>query len=467
MESASDSYDGLIDKRFKVKTTSDEGGRLDSALFLVISFGPASVAYVFFRLLTDLFAFSQISWALFRQNLYYGWTIVDIVSVIMILTSLIIDIKLEGTTSAYFTFQAFTIGILWIKVLGFLQLLNRKLAAYILAVFEMIKEVWQFSLVLLVMVFGFGDMFFTIYTIYREEGGYDSVCPNFGDESLSTRVESQIESPFCSSSRYPGYLGVYRLFVGDISVNDFDANGLTVTLFVLVTFLGIIVLLNMLIALVLESYEKSLLRSTSLFGRTRIALVAKSILLEEVLTKKARGCWGQVFNVTMRLFLGLAFLGILGYLIGISLYLLIDGGLDNGEILILSVGVVSTFLLLYFITVVLVYRMQGLGLLTPESTWVKFIELSFHYCFALPATYITLSLLGARKEYAHDDYGGWDELGGRLKRTDHRVTRRALAESKFGLRTAVLRLDQKLDQLQIQQRRDFIELRKLVEERDG
>jgi hypothetical protein len=128
------------------------------------------------------------------------------------------------------------------------------------------------------------------------------------------------------------------------------------------------------------------------------------------------------------------------------------------------------FLLLYFVTVVMVYQMQGLGVLTRESAWVKFIEGCFHCCFALPATFITLSLLGARKEYSHDDYGGWDELSGRLKRKDQ-VTAILRLDKKLDQlqkqqHSYSARLDKTLDRLQRQQRRDFVELHKLLEERD-
>jgi hypothetical protein len=370
--------------------------------------------------------------------------------------------------------EAFFIGILWIKVLGFLQLLNRKLAAYILAVVEMIKDIWQFILVLLVMVIAFGDMFFAIYGAYRED---ERVCAGVDE------LDSRSPSPFCDPLRYHSYLAVYGLLVGDTSMENFDANGTTLTLFVLVTFLGIIVLLNMLIALVSESYGESLKRSRSLFGRTRIALVAKSILVEEVLTTKTRGCWGRVFKITTWLLLLPVIVGILGYTILLSIVSLIiyvsDGDFGKDAIMYFFVGVAFAVL----VTLVLGY----LGVLPREWALVKFIKGCFHYCcalpfrycFAFPARFITLSLLGARKEYCHDDNGGWDKLGGRLKSKDQ---------------VAILRLDKKLDQLQKQQdgdserldktldqlarlyktldrierqqRRDFVELRKLLEERD-
>ena len=450
----------------------------DRGMFFLLSFGPASVFYICVRLVADLFAFTQISWDLFLQNLGYRWTIVDIIAVVMILTSFVLDNQIQGNTNpAYFSFTAITLGILWLKVLGFLQVLNRKLAAYILAIFEMIMDVWQFILILLVMVFGFGDMFYTIYTIARQEAAedvsdYDTVCPNFGDSSLAERIEGRDESPFCSSKRTPGYLGVYRLFVGDISVNDFDATALSTALFVLVTFLGIIMLLNMLIALVLESYEKSVGRSKSLFGRTRIALVAKSILLEEVLmtsaSKSVNGFWGRFLNIMTRLCFAWVFLSIIGYLIGISLYLLIDRptGLDSGEVLILVVGILTIFLLLYFITVVVVYHMKGLGILTPDLTIVRLMDVSFYYCFALPATFITLSLMCARKEYdeqypAAQQHGNNPRDPHTMSKTDQQ-SRSFLLESRIGVLSAVVELERKLELAEQRRQKDVEEIKNLL-----
>ena len=451
----------------------------DRGIFLILALGPSSIIYVLFRLLADLFAFAQISWKLFFQNLRYRWTIVDIVAVFMLIVGLTLDKNNSfSSVRVNFTFHAFAVGFLWLKVLGFLQVLNRKLATHILAMFEFIADVWQFILVFIVIVCGFGDMFFTIYTVYRTEAEEDrdenSVCPNYSPSgnvsnlALAEGLEMRFESPFCSTARHNAYLGVYRLFVGDISINDFNATGLSTVLFVLVTFLGIIVLLNMLIALVLDAYEKSLGKSRSLFGRTRIALVAKSIILEQLLTNpKSGGCWGKVFNFTTRLCFGAVLFSIFGYLIAISWILLTDeefAFLNNGELMILAVGIITMFLLLYFVTVVVTYHMKGLGILTRESCLVRLIEISFHYCFALPATFLTLSVLGARNEYdeeAEFEDNRGDNGSGRLHRVDQLI-RRSLTKSRIGLTSTVLHLDKKLDRIEEQRQQDLAEIRDLL-----
>ena len=163
------------------------------------------------------------------------------------------------------------LGLVWLKSLGFMQNLNPQLASFVICFFEMIRDIGQMLFVLLVVVLGFGDMFHTTYIPYR---GNPMVCPNFNETSeeiLAAKVENRLESPFCTGKRRQSYLGVYRMIVGDINYNDFNANTFTSILFVLVTFITIIFLLNMLIAIIVESYEKSQKRSKGLFGRTRVA----------------------------------------------------------------------------------------------------------------------------------------------------------------------------------------------------
>jgi uncharacterized membrane protein YjgN (DUF898 family) len=204
------------------------------------------------------------------------------------------------------------------------------------------------------MIFGFGDMLLAVYAEYREY-----------DETVCHPVDKGDQvSPFCSSNRSSGYIGVYKLFVGDVNADDFNANALSMVLFVAATFLGVIILLNMLIATVLESYEKSIQSSNKLFGRTRVALVAKSILLEEVLRSKSR------WSVIARLGFGLVFISILLYPIVWSIYnlSLYSEQLDNEVLgLVVFVSIITVLLLLYFLTVVLVHYFKVLFESSPRN----------------------------------------------------------------------------------------------------
>jgi hypothetical protein len=107
-------------------------------LYFTIILGPCSLFYICSRLLADLFSFTQVSWAVFRRNLFYRWTIVDILVVAMIVTNEYLAISSTSTvlTFALSSVQAISIGFIWLKFLGFLQVLNRRLATFIMSIFE-------------------------------------------------------------------------------------------------------------------------------------------------------------------------------------------------------------------------------------------------------------------------------------------------------------------------------------------
>lgn len=97
----------------------------------------------------------------------------------------------------------------------------------------------------------FGDMIHIITTRSDDNYCVDDIPP----------------SQFCSSIISLSYLKMYSVVVGDISLDDFSYNAGIVFLFVVFTLLCVIVLLTVLIAIVSESYEKSVMRAKFLFGR--------------------------------------------------------------------------------------------------------------------------------------------------------------------------------------------------------
>lgn len=72
---------------------------------------------------------------------------------------------------------------------------------------------------------------------------------------------------FCSTSVAPVYLKLYAVIVGDVNLEDFGYSPGIQFLFALFTLFGIIILLNVLIAVVGDSYKKSVLNARYLFGR--------------------------------------------------------------------------------------------------------------------------------------------------------------------------------------------------------
>ena len=92
-----------------------------------------------------------------------------------------------------------------------------------------------------------------------------------------------VEDEECSQAEY--YLKVYTVLLGDFG--HFERERFTtifsVVLIVFFSFMVVIVLLNVLIAIVSDSYEKCLVRSQCLFGRARVMLVAELVSFQNLL----------------------------------------------------------------------------------------------------------------------------------------------------------------------------------------
>jgi Tfp pilus assembly protein PilE len=94
---------------------------------------------------------------------------------------------------------------------------------------------------------------------------------------------SEPAEDFCSPKIYNTYLRVYALLLGNFDVNDYrESKGMTI-LFVMFTLLGVVILLNVLIAVIGDTYHEATLASRRRFGRTRIIFVAQHEALERFL----------------------------------------------------------------------------------------------------------------------------------------------------------------------------------------
>jgi hypothetical protein len=74
------------------------------------------------------------------------------------------------------------------------------------------------------------------------------------------------------------------MLIGDYELTELrDTAGIT-TLFVIFTMIGVVILLNVLIAVVSDSYEKATMSSALIFGGARVIFVAQNEALESLLT---------------------------------------------------------------------------------------------------------------------------------------------------------------------------------------
>lgn len=85
---------------------------------------------------------------------------------------------------------------------------------------------------------------------------------------------------FFFSGGYYTIVRMYSILVGDVELDTFGSSSLMVAVFFFFSFFCMILLLNVLIAIVIESYERTKQRSREIFGRAQVeyaaALVARN-----------------------------------------------------------------------------------------------------------------------------------------------------------------------------------------------
>lgn len=155
----------------------------------------ASLVYLAFRIIGDIIATARTSLAAFLTLIFSFWGIVDIVAIVMasfILKTHLSADRENNRTAGYFYLSAFTIGMLWLKLVGVSKVANWKLATFVMAVDQIVLDIRLFVLILVLIIVCFGDMFFAIMS---------AAC--------------LLETPFCDN-RFKSYLAIYRAMVGDL-----------------------------------------------------------------------------------------------------------------------------------------------------------------------------------------------------------------------------------------------------------
>ena len=228
-------------------------------------------SHYFLRKVCEANSMWSLSPKVFRNYFANVWTFFDLVAIILTLTATVWN---DNHPFEYRQgFNAFVLGLLWIKVLGFLKVINRDMSTFILALIQILSDLKNFGVVLLVIIFMFGDMM-NIALRTKDNGLY---C------LANTEDLSGVAEDFCTEELYRSYLRVYALLLGDFELDDYkESTGITI-LFVLFTLLGVVILLNVLIAIISDSYEKAKIKSLLLFGRARVTFVAQNDALERFL----------------------------------------------------------------------------------------------------------------------------------------------------------------------------------------
>jgi hypothetical protein len=192
---------------------------------------------------------------------------------------------------------AVTTGLLWLRVLSLLKSINMQLATFVLAIFQITRDIMWFLLILLTLVVAFAQVCLYWFSPAFSSSPLLIVAPfSFSSQmfySILLPPECAYNEPppdglECKSAEY--YLKTYSILLGDFGQFDRDnfVTAFSVLLVVTFSFMVVIVLLNVLIAIVSDSYEKCLIRSKSLFGRARVMLIAELGSFQHLLQTDSR-----------------------------------------------------------------------------------------------------------------------------------------------------------------------------------
>jgi hypothetical protein len=221
-----------------------------------------------------------------RERTYFlsFWNVIDVLATVLALVSTVSmrnqftnqGLGLEDTSTLR-GLLAITTGFLWLRVLSLLKAINMQLATFVLAILQITKDIIWFCVILLTLVVSFAQMFFTL------------LAPS----SCATAEASDMQ---CKQTEY--LLRAYTILLGDFGNFDREqfTSGFSVFLVVFYSFLVTVVLLNVLIAVASDSYEKCLLRSQNLFGRARVMLIAELVSFQNLLKKTDQHDDGNSLN---------------------------------------------------------------------------------------------------------------------------------------------------------------------------
>jgi len=152
-----------------------------------------------------------------------------------------------------------------------------KLATFIYSLNMIMKDLSEFVVVTLVVAVMFAEMYFIVHADLDQHGDdLDDLDQDQGSDQgdLDLSDENAFHSPAYAM------MSVYMMVFGQFERDWFQAKtkaltAFSVAMFLLYSFFVVIVMLNVLIAIVSDSYDYALTRARPIFLRARLVLVAE------------------------------------------------------------------------------------------------------------------------------------------------------------------------------------------------
>jgi len=282
-----------------------------------------------------------------------------------------------------------TTFLLWLHVLCLIKAVNVKLATFVSAIIQIVKDTMWYVALIVGVVLCFSQVFYTL--LFPEECGQGCDIPK----------------------PHEYYLKTYSIMLGELDEDIIDAiDGKVIAnlVFYAFTFIMAIIMLNVLIAVISDSYEKSLVKSTQLFGRARVDLLAEILALEDLFRVNKGNTWhnkwldwapiqwtkGGVafFSITTVVY-------VLWAIIDVIFAFRIKG--NDINVTTISIVVYVANLVVFFVFLYLLARAaQKSNNSTEKNSFIKFVYTAIQW--------LMHRLLGKSNDILHDR----DEWSGRL-----------------------------------------------------
>ena len=157
-----------------------------------------------------------------------------------------------------------TVGVTWLRFLGFIRSLNINFATYITCLLQILVDITYYLVIQLVVMLMFGSMIF-IWNVDDQNAELTWTAP-WNSEEAANLVHLQQETngdnfdmtPF-RGGIYESLITMYRLLLGETHRYWFH-DGVELSLYVSYELIVVILMLNVLIAVVSDSYEYSIIR---------------------------------------------------------------------------------------------------------------------------------------------------------------------------------------------------------------
>ncbi|GMI61350.1 hypothetical protein ScalyP_jg3474, partial [Parmales sp. scaly parma] len=218
------------------------------------------------------------------------WNYVDVISSLLSL-AVTVYYFVAGSTSLYDHLASVSSLFLWLKFLGLIKAISQQIATFTLMLTTIFKDMKSFMIVLLVVVFGFG------HAIFLMEAVYLPTAKDYEDKLDDCQIE---DSVVCGNDLFEtmnndksfntainAFQTLYAMVLGDFNVEIFTSpySRLLGQGFM---FAVVVCMLNVLIAIVGDSYEAAMTKSTELYWRAQFELITEISTTFKNLAKKSK-----------------------------------------------------------------------------------------------------------------------------------------------------------------------------------